>query len=98
MKKDPKELEFIEAKEETMDNLEMLKQSLERCVNAGMSDPGETFHNKLIDLIDEAVLVKTYPELAEVISQAKTIENDLDFWFSEKGATTLSLQWPNTNK
>ena len=93
--KDPKELQFIEDKEETIDNLDVLKESLEMCIDAGFHDIDEGFHNELLDLIDEVVLSKSYPELSEVIFKARTIETDLEAWLSSKGGSTLGLSWPH---
>jgi len=98
MATDPKELQFIEDKEETIDNLESLQEALQLCVNGGFHDIGEAIHNQLLDLIDDTVLSSTYPEIEEVIEQAKTIEKDLDVWLAHKGRTTFSLSWPRTNK
>jgi hypothetical protein len=44
--------------------------------------------------LSEAHLAKSFPELQEVISQAKLLEMDIDAWLSRKGRTTLSLEWP----
>lgn len=95
MTKDPKEIQFIEDKEEILDNLETLLMWLDACLDGGMHDIDEVIHNQLLDLMDETTIAKEGFELAEVISQAKTIEIDLDAWLSQKGRTTLSLAWPN---
>jgi hypothetical protein len=92
--KDPKKIQFLEDREITIDNLDVLKQSLEMCINAGMHDIDEYFHNELLDLIDETVLAKNYPELEEVITKAKTIETDLEAWLASRGSSTLGLSWP----
>lgn len=78
----------------TIDNLEAIKLVLEECINAGMLDPDARFYNELNDLIDEAHLSKTAPNLQEVITQAKLLETDIDAWLSRRGRTTISLVWP----
>lgn len=95
MAKDPKEIQFIEDKEEILDNLETLLEWLDLCLDGGMHDEGAMVHNQLLDLIDDTTISNEVAELAEIISQAKTIETDLDAWLSQKGRTTLSLLWPN---
>ncbi len=95
MGKDPKEIQFIEFKEEIIDNLETLLERLDACLEGGMHDNDAIMHNQLLDLLDETTLAKESFELAEVISQAKTVEIDLDAWLSQKGRTTVSLFWPN---
>ncbi len=92
--KDPEKVQFLEAREETLENIDLLKETLETCVDAGMLDPGEAFHNQLLDLVDETVIAKGYPELAEVISQARTIETDLEGWLASRGSSTIGLSWP----
>ncbi len=81
-------------KKTTINNLEAIKVVLEECINAGMLDPDARFYNELNDLIDEAHLSKTPPDLQEVITQAKILETDIDAWLSRKGRTTISLMWP----
>lgn len=98
MTKNPKELQFIEDKEETIDNLELLQERLDACVDGGMHDPGEEIHNQLLDLIEETVVVQNYAALEEVISHARILETDLDAWLAAKGRTTVSLSWPRTNQ
>lgn len=97
MTKDPKELQFIEDKEETLDCLETLQEWLDACLDSGMHDVEEAMHNQILDLIEDTKIAKSKPQLEEVIVQARTIERDLDAWLSQKGRTTLSLDWPRLN-
>jgi hypothetical protein len=92
MAKDP---QFKQAREDTIENLEAIRMTLDRCTDEGMPlDPDSAFYNELLDLIDEASLSKTWDELIEVITKAKTLEVDVDVWLSNRGLTTLSLLWP----
>jgi hypothetical protein len=91
MKKDP---QFVQAIEDVIENLESLRMSLNRCVNEGMIDYESAFYNQINDLIDDAEIVKTWDELIEIITRAKTIEVDVDAWLSVRGSTTISMLWP----
>ncbi|MCL4419521.1 hypothetical protein M1146_05490, partial [Patescibacteria group bacterium] len=78
-----------------LDNLQALRMLLERCVDEGMLDEGESYYNELVDLVSDAEILKTWDELAEIITKAKTIEIDIDTWLSVRGNTTISMQWPS---
>jgi hypothetical protein len=90
-KKDPK---FTQAKSDVIENLEALQMSLDRCVDEGMIDYESKYYNELSDLVDDTHIVKTWEELREVITLAKTIEMDLDSWVSLRGGSSMSLGWP----
>ena len=94
MAKDPKSLQFHEAKKTTRNNLEEVLSTLDECVESGMPDAGARFHNLLLPLIDEAHLAQNWGELEEVIVHARTLEMDVAAWLSARGRTTLSLPWP----
>lgn len=89
---------FTKDKQDTIVNLETIQVTLNECVNEGMLDEDAQFYNEIIELIVEARLVKTYPELAEVITKAKTLESDIDAWLSMKGRETSSITWPRIPK
>lgn len=92
MKKDP---ELTKAKKDVLDNLDAIQMSLETCVNEGMIDYNSSYYNELSDLIEDARIVNTWEELMEIIALAKTLETDIDAWFSMHGKTTISLPWPH---
>lgn len=92
-----KDLKFIEDKEEVLDNLEILNEWLDACIDGGMHDIDATVHNQILDLIDDTQIATRAAEIEEVIAQAKTIEVDLEAWLAQKGRTTLSLAWPRLN-
>lgn len=94
MAKDPKFLLFLEAREDTTENLDAMRLTLTRAIEEGMLDPNDTYYNQILALIDEADLSKTWPELEEVIAQAKILENDIAAWAAGHGRTTISLPWP----
>ena len=98
MAKDPKILEFLEAKGDTVSNLKAIQMNLSRCVDEGMIDLEDAYYNALISLIDEASLSKTWEELMEVISQAKILEVDVAAWMAGHGQTSISLPWPKAPK
>jgi len=98
MAKDPKLLEFLEAKGDTVDNLKAIKFNLSRCVDEGLIDLEDAYYNQLLMLIDEASLSETWDELMEVVSQAKILEVDVAVWMSNHGQTSISLPWPRPPK
>jgi hypothetical protein len=98
MAKDAQSLHLIQDKKDTIENLEAIQLTLAECVSDGMLDEDSRFYNEILELIDEAHLIKTYPELAEVIAQAKTLESDIDAWLSMKQRETLSISWPKIPK
>lgn len=91
MSQDPK---FAQAKSDTMDNLQILQTALDRALDQGMIDYESTYYNELLDLLEDARIVKTWEELMEIISLAKTIEIDIDAWVSLRGGDSMSLNWP----
>lgn len=97
MTKDPKILKFLEARGNTVENLEAIRANLVRCVDDGMVDLEDTYYNQLALLIDEASISETWDELIEVISRAKILEVDIAVWLADHGQTTISLPWANTN-
>lgn len=94
MAKDPKIIAFLEARGDTVENLEAIKLSLSRCMDEGMIDLEDAYYNELLALIDEATLSETWDELMEVIAKAKTLEIDVAVWLSNHGRTSISLPWP----
>ena len=93
MAKDPKILEFLEARGDTVDNLQAIRLNLENCVEEGMHDTEASYYNELLVLIDETTLSETWDELMEVISKAKVLEADVDTWLADHGRSSLSLPW-----
>ena len=86
--------QFFQDKQDTIENLRAIKIILDECVDEGMLDEEDLFYNELLDLINEAHLTKSFPELLEVITKAKTLEIDVDAWLSFHRRETLSLVWP----
>lgn len=95
MANNPDPMRFLEAKEDVMENLETVEIMLEQAADQGMIDVDDIFHNELLDLIDDAAIVDSWPELAEIISRAKILEENIDTWLSLKGITTIDLEWPH---
>lgn len=89
---------FTKDKQDTIANLEAIQMTLNECVNEGMLDEEDQFYNEIIELLDEARIVKTYPELAEVITKAKLLESDIDAWLSMKGRESSSISWAKIPK
>ncbi len=85
---------FEKGQNQILDNLDVLKLNLEKCVDDGMLDTQDEHYNQLLILIDEATLSKTWDELQEVITKAKVLEIEIDAWFANHGITTISLSWP----
>ena len=87
-------LKFVRAKEDTIENLEAIKSSLNQCIDEGMIDEDDAYYNELLGLIDDARIVDTWEDLAEIITKAKTLEVDVAAWLSFHGRTSISLPWP----
>lgn len=85
---------FISSKKELIENLDALKLSLIRCVDAGMIDLEDHYYNEVLDLLDEARVVSSWEELEEVVQIGKTLEVDIAAWLSLHGRTTVSFEWP----
>lgn len=91
MAKDP---QFSKAKETVVENLEAIKNSLVRCVEDGMIDTDDYFYNEVLGLLADASIVKSWDELVEAITKAKTLEVDIAAFLARKGRTSVSLPWP----
>jgi hypothetical protein len=90
-----KDKKLIAAKKKIIENLEIIQDTLTRCVEAGMIDFQSEYHNRLVDLIDDAHIVDTMEELLEAEEMGKTLETDVVGWLSLHGRETVSLSWPN---
>jgi hypothetical protein len=84
---------FNKDKEDTVVNLETIRMTLNECIDEGILDAESDVYNELIELIDQARIVKTYPDLADVITKAKKIETGVDGWLSRKLRETISISW-----
>lgn len=89
-----KNLAFLEARGDTVENIKAILLSLSRCVEEGMIDLEDSYYNELLDLQDEAHISRNWDELIEVISKAKILEVDVAAWLSQHGRTSISLPWP----
>lgn len=93
-----KDLEFLEAKSDTVENLKAIQLNLVRCVDEGKIDLQDEYYNQLLILMDEASLSECWPELMEVVAKAKVFEIDVAAWLSSHGQTSISLPWPRPSK
>lgn len=89
-----KDLLFLEAKDTVIENLEAIRLNLVQCVDEGMIDTDDAYYNEILDLLDDATIVRSWEELMEIITKAKTLEIDVAGWLSLHGRTSLSLPWP----
>ena len=94
MAKNSAKAEFLQAKEDTTYNLETIRESLVRCVSEGMIDEDDAYYNELLGLMDEAAIAGEWDEILEVITKAKTLENDVSGWMARHGRSNMSLLWP----
>lgn len=85
---------FHAEKEQILENLQILQNLLDDCVEEGLFDAQAHDHNELFDLFEETKVASSLEELSEVIERAKILEIELDAWFSKLGKTTISLLWP----
>ena len=93
-----RDLDFLKAKGDTVDNLKAIQINLMRCIDEGMMDLGDDYYNQVLFLIDEASLSKNWDELMEVVAKGKTLEIDVAAWLSGHGENSLSLPWPRAPK
>ena len=93
----PHSPDLFKAKEDAMDNLEIIRMSLVNAVNEGMIDLGDSLYNTCLGLIDDVPEVETWDDMEELVLQAKTLEQDVDAWLSMRGETSFSLTWPRKN-
>ena len=98
MSKDLNLLGFLEAKGDTVENLQAIKMNLLRCIDEGMIDLEDIYYNQILVLIDEASLSESWAELMEVVSRAKVLEIDVAVWLSGHGQNSISLPWPRPPK
>lgn len=85
---------FYKYQDQVIENLETLKINLENCEDLGMLDMDETIYNELVDLIEDARAADNLENLSELITRAKTIESNIDSWYSKEGLTNVELSWP----
>lgn len=93
-----RDLDFLKAKGDTVENLQAIRLNLSRCIDEGMIDLEDMYYNQVLSLIDEASLSKSWDELMEVVTKAKTLEIDVAAWLAGHGQTSLSLPWPRPPK
>ncbi len=93
-----KDLEFLKAKGDAVDNLKAIQMNLMACIDEGMIDLEDEYYNQILALIDEASLSINWAELMEVVTKAKVLEIDVAAWLSGHGRTTVSLPWPRPSK
>lgn len=94
MAKDPNQLLFLDAKEDAVENLKAIQNSLVKCIDEGMIDEEDAYYNQLLALEDEAALSENWDELMEVVAKGKTLEIDVSNWLARHGRSHLSLPWP----
>ncbi len=85
---------FHEYKVSIIEGLELIQISLVHCVEEGMLDTDDSFYNEVLELLSEAHAVNTWTGITEIISRAKTVENDVAVWLARHGRTTISFSWP----
>lgn len=93
MEKDIKTLAFLGAKEEVYENLESLRDSL-KWSEQGMKEEENALYQELLNLIDQAGIMKTWADLDALVVKAKVLEKDIAAWHSMQGRTSLSFPWP----
>ena len=92
--KEKKILRFSDIKLKVINNLEMIKENLNSCIEEGMIDLKDETYNKLLGLIDEASISTVWIELQEVITKGRNLETEVDVFLANHGKTSVSLSWP----
>ncbi len=90
-------MSLLKAKTAVIENFESLKLKLDQAEDLGFIDTEEAYYNAMDTLLEDAKMAQSWDELAAVIDQGKTLEEDLDTWLSLKGFTTIGLQWPTSS-
>ena len=86
---------FLEKKEDILNNITILRFNLETSIDAGFfEDTGSNMYNRIEEIIEQVKNVDTKEELEELVTQAKTIEAQIDTWLLSQGQTTVGLSWP----
>jgi hypothetical protein len=87
---------FINLQMTIIDNLGILKNNIEEIESRIITyDPDESIYNKILSLIKEAESADSVLALSEVIEKAKTVEHQLDLWYSREGIETFEIDWPD---
>ena len=77
-----------------IDNLEILQISLSELERIGFRDEDEVTYNQLGSLIEAADNVSNLDEMDEVLTHARVIEKQIDFWLNTHNLDSKSLSWP----
>ena len=93
--KNKEQEKFLLIKEAVLENLALIKRTLEECVEDGMLDPGEDLYNYITTLIEDAEAIAILPELEIVIFRGQDVEKQIDSWLATQGRVTIGLRWPD---
>lgn len=85
---------FVKTRDDILDNLQAMTVQLDACIDSGLIDYGCDYYNTLSELQDDIGVAKTWNELEEIVTRAKTLEKDFDTFLSLKGKSTIGLSWP----
>ncbi len=94
MEKKDQYVDFLQAKDQCIDNLKSLKTSLQDCADNKRIDMEDSLYDQLVVILDGAPLIESWEELSMLIDQAKILEEEIDAWVSIHGLTSYSLSWP----
>lgn len=95
-KKDPY-VEFLEAKDQCIENLQSLKSALLNCVDHKRIDMEDSLYDQINLRLDGAALIESWEELSMLVDQSKILEEEIDAWLSIHGLTSYSLSWPKVS-
>jgi len=91
-------LEFLEARDQCVENLHSLRTSIVQCADAQGIDVDGNLYERLNICLDGAPLLESWEEIAELVFQGQMLEASVDAWLSLHKLTSLSLLWPSAPK
>jgi hypothetical protein len=88
-------VEFLQAKDQCVENLLSLKSALVQCVDEKGVEMQDSLYDQITVRLDGTPLLESWEELGLLIDQAKIVEEEIDAWLSIHGLTSYSLSWPS---
>jgi hypothetical protein len=88
-------MEFSNAKEDTLENIEAMQLEMDACLSLGMVDEGGRFNDKIALVSSQVVHSHTWEELQAAIEMAQDLETELEAWLAIHGRSTLGFEWPS---
>jgi hypothetical protein len=98
MEKKDNYVDFLQAKDQCVDNLKSLQTALQECVDDKRVEMEDSLYDQLIVRLNGASLIESWEELGMLIDQSKILEEEIAAWLSIHGLTSYSLFWPKNRR